>query len=125
MNSVKLGVLLFLIAGVALAQQEAIYEPGSNGFGARIEQIARQRQVDFNTWEAEKHARELLSQQKLERRMYEFSEAWVAFTKDMHETGTFDVRLCQEVNRAFERLQNTRGWLKPDNKQEQEKAANR
>lgn len=83
---------------------------------AKVQQMFRQAELDHARHEASQLQMERAYQEQLHRRMAEFAKTWNSLATELVEDGTFNVKQCGKVTKAFQLLQKTRGWPKSEKK---------
>ena len=112
----KYGAIFLLVTAGAAAREfplrRLIYQSPSD----KVQRMFREIERDRARREAEKFQVVRACQEQLYRRMTEFAETWNSLATELVESGTFNIKQCEKVSKAFQRLQKTRGWPKPEKK---------
>ena len=112
----KYGAIFLLVITGASAQQLPPRERACWSTFQEVERKFREVERDDARREAEELQFERAYQQRLHSRMREFADAWNALAAELTERGAFNIKQCNEIAKAFQRLQKTRGWPRPEKK---------
>jgi hypothetical protein len=112
----KYGAVLLLVTTGVAAEEFPFPNSINLSVNDRVQRMFYQAELDHAHREAEKLQVQRAYQEQLHRRMTEFAEAWNSLAAELTERGTFNIRQCERITKAFQRLQKTRGWPRPEKK---------
>ena len=112
----KYGAVFLLVTTGASAQEFLLRPHIYQSSFDEVQRMFRQTELDHARREASELRMERAYQEQLHRRMTEFAETWNSLATELVEGGTFNVKQCEKVTKAFQRLQKTRGWPKSEKK---------
>ena len=112
----KYGAVFLLVTTGAAAQELPLRVRAYGSLVDEVQRKFREVELDHARRKASELRMERAYQRQLRRRMTEFAEAWNSLTTELVENGTFNIKQCEKVTKAFQRLQKARGWPMPEKK---------